>query len=79
MTPLGRRHVAFGSNQHGMEILSTLIYKSLMQRLPKEEIGDEKFQQLEDAYLELFKSIVYWLKCSFNAEVQSFDAEENIT
>ena len=79
MAPLGRRHVAFGANQHGMEILATLIYKSLMQRLPKGEIGDEKFQQLEDAYLELFKSVVFWLQFSFNAEVQSFDAEEHIT
>ena len=47
------------------------MYKSLMEILPKTEIGDEKFQKLEKAYFELFKSIVYWLQFSFNSEVKS--------
>ena len=68
MVPLGRRHVAFGSNQDSMEILGTLIYKSLMQMLQQEEMGAEKFELLEEAYLEFFKSIVYWLQFSFTAE-----------
>ena len=68
MVPLGRRHVAFGSNQDSMEILGTLIYKSLMQMLRQEEMGAEKFELLEEAYLEFFKSIVYWLQFSFTAE-----------
>ena len=67
MVPLGRRHVAFGSSQQGMEILGTLLYKSLIELLPKEEIGSEKFAHLEEAYLEFFKSIVYWLQFSFSA------------
>ena len=71
MVPLGRRHVAFGSNQDSMEILGTLLYKSVMQLLPKEEMGAEKFERLEEAYLEFFKSIVYWLQFSFNAECQN--------
>ena len=54
-----------------MEVLGNLMYKSLMERLPKTEIGDEKFQQLEKAYFELFQSIVYWLQFSFNSEVES--------
>ena len=68
MVPLGRRHVAFGSNPDSMEILGTLIYKSLMQMLQQEEMEAEKFERLEEAYLEFFKSIVYWLQFSFNAE-----------
>jgi len=68
MVPLGRRHVAFGSNQDSMEILGTLIYKSLMEMLREEEMESEKFERLEEAYLEFFKSIVYWLQFSFNAE-----------
>ena len=68
MVPLGRRHVAFGSNQDGMEILRTLMYKSLIQILQNEKIGAEKFERLEEAYLEFFKTIVYWLQFSFNAE-----------
>ena len=68
MVPLGRRHVAFGSNQDSMEILGTLIYKSLMEMLREEEMESEKFERLEEAYLEFFKLIVYWLQFSFNAE-----------
>ena len=71
MVPLGKRHVAFGSNQDSMEILGTLIYKSLMQMLQEEDMGAEKFEQLEEAYLEFFKSIVYWLQFSFNAETKN--------
>ena len=71
MVPLGRRHVAFGSNQDSMEILGTLLYKSLMELLPKEEMGAEKFERHEEAYLEFFKSIVYWLQFSFNAETKN--------
>ena len=65
MFPLGRRHVAFGSNQHGMEVLGRLIHKSLMQTLPKDEIGAEKCEEIEEAYLELFKSVVYF-RCFHN-------------
>ena len=73
MVPLGRRHVAFGSNQDSMEILGTLIYKSLMQMLQQEEMGAEKFELLEEAYLEFFKSIVYWLQHSFTAECKMIE------
>ena len=58
MFPLGRAHVAFGSNQHGMEVLGKLIHRSLMQTLPKEEIGAKMCEEIEEAFLELFKSIV---------------------
>ena len=75
MVPLGRRHVAFGSNQDSMEILGTLLYKSLMELLPKEEMGAEKFERLEEAYLEFFKSIVYWLQFSFNAQTKNKKTE----
>ena len=68
--PLGRRHVAFGSNQHGMEVLGKLMHKSLMQTLPKDEISAEKCEEIEEAYLELFKSVVYWLQFAFNRELK---------
>ena len=41
-----------------------------MQTLPKDEIGEEKCEEIEDAYLELFKSIVYWLQFAFNRELK---------
>jgi len=71
MSPLGRKHVAFGSNPFDMEVLGILIHKSLMQAIPKEKIGLEMYEDIENAFLELFKSIVYWLKFSFNSENRS--------
>ena len=71
MFPLGRRHVAFGSNPFDMEVLGILIHKSLMQAIPKEQIGLEKYEEIENAFLQLFKSIVYWLQFSFNSEKRS--------
>ena len=71
MFPLGRRHVAFGSNQHSMEVLGKLMHKALMQTLPMEVIGAEKCEEIEKAYLELFKSIVYWIQFAFNYELKN--------
>ena len=71
MLPLGRRHVGFGSNPVSMEVLGILIHKSLMQSVPKEEIGVEVYKEIEMAFLELFRSIVYWLQFGFNAETKS--------
>ena len=71
MFPLGRRHVAFGSNPFDMEVLGILMHKSLMQGIPKERIELEKYEDIENAFLELFKSIVYWLQFSFNSENRS--------
>ena len=70
MFPLGRKHVAYGSNTPSMEILGKLMHKSLMQTLPKEKVGLEKYEHIEKAYLELFKSIVYWLQFSFNSQAR---------
>ena len=78
MVPLGRRHVAFGSNQDSMEILGTLIYKSLMEMLREEEMESEKFERLEEAYLEFFKSIVYWSQFSFNVECEKLRNKKNV-
>ena len=71
MFPLGRRHVAFGSNQHSMEVLGKLMHKALMQTLPMEVIGAEKCEEIEKAYLGLFKSIVYWIQFAFNYELKN--------
>ena len=71
MLPLGRRHVAFGSNPVSMEVLGILIHKSLIQSVPKGEIGDEIYKEIEMAFLELFRSIVYWLQFGFNAETRN--------
>ena len=68
MYPLGRRHVSFGSNPVSMEVLGTLIHKSLMQAIPKDQIGEEKYEGIERAFFELFKSMVYWLQFGFNSE-----------
>ena len=61
----------FGANQRGMKIVGTPIHKPLMQVLSRHDIGIEKFQQLEEAYLELFKSVVYWLQLSFNSDIRN--------
>ena len=71
MLPIGRRHVGFGSNPVSMEILGILIHKSLMQSVPTELVGVEKYKQIEGAFLELFRSIVYWLQFGFNAETRN--------
>ena len=68
MYPLGRRHVAFGSNPVNMEILGIQIHKALMQTFPKEQIGMEKLEKVDKAFLELFKSIVYWLQFGYNSQ-----------
>ena len=54
-----------------MEVLGILIHKSLMQSVPKAEIGVEIYNEIETAFLELFRSIVYWLQFGFNAETKS--------
>ena len=71
MFPLGKRHVAYGSNTHSMEVIGKLMHKSIMETLPKEKLGLEKYEHIEKAYLELFKSIVYWIQFSFNSQARS--------
>ena len=41
-----------------------------MQTLPKDELGAEKCEEIDEAYLELFKSVVYWLQFAFNRELK---------
>ena len=52
-----------------MEVLGKLVHKSLMRTLPKDELGQARCEEIEEAYLELFKSVVYWLQFAFNREL----------
>ena len=71
MFPLGRRHFGFGSNTVDMEVLGNLIHKSLMKTIPREQLQVEEHENIEKAFKELLKNIVYWLQFSFNSHVRS--------
>ena len=69
--PLGRKHVGYGSNIPDMEILGLLMVKSLMKAIPKDEVGEEEYEKIEEAYSEFFKVIVYWLNFGFHYQGRS--------
>ena len=75
---MGRKHVGYGSNVKQMEILGLLIAKSLLKAIPIEEVGEEKFERIDQAYLVLFRIIVYWLQFGFNYQTRSIIWEINI-
>lgn len=64
--PLGRKHVEYGSNVKHMEILGLLLAKSLLKAIPKDEVGEAKYEKINEAYLVYFKVIVYWLQFGYN-------------
>ena len=68
--PLGRKHLGYGANVIQMEILALLLVKSLMKTIPKEEVGDSEYDEINEAYIAFFKIIVYWLKFGFNYEAK---------
>ena len=68
---MGRKHVGYGSNPIQMEMLSVLIVKSLMKVMPKEELGAEKYGEINEAFSVFFKVIVYWLQFGFKYEKRS--------
>ena len=41
-----------------------------MKTIPKEEVGDSEYDEINEAYIAFFKIIVYWLKFGFNYEAK---------
>ena len=66
--PLGKKHVGYGSNVMHMEMLGLLMVKALMKTLPKDELGEQACGKINNAFIALFKVIVYWLQFGFNYE-----------
>ena len=42
--------------------------QSLLKTIPKEEVGDDKYAQINEAYMSFFGVIVYWLKFGFERQ-----------
>ena len=69
--PLGRKHVDYGSNVKHMEIFGLLMAKSLLKAIPQEEVGEEKYENNNHAYIVFFKVIVYWLQFGYSYQTRS--------
>ena len=54
-----------------MEVLGLLMTKSLINVIEKEDVGEEKYEKLNEAYLVFFKSITYWIQFGFNFQSKS--------
>ena len=49
-----------------MEILGLLMVKSLMKTIPKEEMGEDEYEEIDESFTVFFKMILYWLKFGYN-------------
>ena len=53
-----------------MELLGLQMAKSLLSVIPKQEVGEEKYVKISEAYLQFFKHIVYWLEFGYSLETK---------
>ena len=65
---MGRRHYTYGSNIIQIELLGLLMAKSLLTFVPIQEVGEEKYEDISQAFFSFFKVIVYWLKFGLNQQ-----------
>ena len=49
-----------------MDLFGLLLAKSLLGLIPKEEVGEDKYVKLNDAFLVFFKQNFYWLKFGYD-------------
>ena len=54
-----------------MEVLGALIVKSLMKAVPMDGIDVEQYDEINKAFVDFFKIIVYWLQFGYNYEKRS--------
>ena len=66
--PLGRRHHIYGPNFIQVELLGLMMAKSLLTFIPIENVGDDKFEDIAQAFFSFFEVIVYWLKFGLNQQ-----------
>ena len=51
-----------------VELLGSLMAKSLLTFIPTKEVGNEEYEEICQAFYSFFKVIVYWLNFGLNQQ-----------